>query len=76
MAEKKIKREMSIATVVENYPETINVFLAHGLHCIGCGVAEFENIEQGALAHGIDVEKLIEDLNKAVEKKEKPAGKK
>jgi len=26
--------------------------------------ARFENIEQGALAHGIDVDKLIEDLNK------------
>jgi len=30
--------------------------------------ARFENIEQGALAHGLDVDKLIEDLNKAIKK--------
>jgi Domain of unknown function (DUF1858). len=27
--------------------------------------ARFENIEQGALAHGIDIDKLIDELNKA-----------
>ena len=32
--------------------------------------ARFENIEQGARAHGIDVPALIADLNKAVEGKE------
>jgi hypothetical protein len=26
--------------------------------------ARFENIEQGALAHGIDVDSLMKDLNK------------
>ncbi len=29
----------------------------------------YENIEQGALAHGFDVDKLIEDLNKAISEK-------
>jgi hypothetical protein len=28
--------------------------------------ARFENIEQGALAHGLDVDKLMEDLNNVV----------
>jgi hypothetical protein len=28
--------------------------------------ARFENLEQGALAHGLDVEALLEDLNKVV----------
>ena len=58
-----ITKDMTIQEVVENNPETIRVFLEHGLHCIGCAVARFENIEQGALAHGIDVDALINDLN-------------
>ena len=69
--EEKITKDMSIEAVVNKYPQTVQVFLKHGLHCIGCAVAAFENIEQGAKAHGIDVKKLIEDLNKAVEKKKK-----
>lgn len=61
-----ITKDMTIQEVVEKNPETIRVFLEHGLHCIGCSVARFENIEQGALAHGIDVDALIKDLNSSV----------
>jgi hybrid cluster-associated redox disulfide protein len=34
--------------------------------CFGCAIARFENVEQGAMAHGINVETLIQDLNAAV----------
>jgi hybrid cluster-associated redox disulfide protein len=57
---------MPIGDVVQNHPETIEVFLKHGLMCFGCAIARFENVEQGAMAHGIDVDTLIKDLNKAV----------
>ncbi len=58
-----ITKDMTIQEVVQNHPEAVRVFLEHGLHCIGCSVARFENIEQGALAHGIDLDKLLRDLN-------------
>lgn len=61
-----ITKDMTIQEVVENNPETIRVFLEHGLHCVGCSVARFENIEQGAMAHGIDVGNLMKDLNDKV----------
>nr|MBC7245413.1 DUF1858 domain-containing protein [Chloroflexota bacterium] len=61
-----ITKDMSIGEAVEKYPETIVVFLQHGLGCLGCAVARFENIEQGAKAHGIDVDALIRDLNDAI----------
>jgi hybrid cluster-associated redox disulfide protein len=62
----QITREMPIGEVVQNYPQTIEVFLKHGLMCFGCAIARFENIEQGAMAHGINVDTLIKDLNAAV----------
>jgi hybrid cluster-associated redox disulfide protein len=61
-----ITKDMSIGEVVQKHPETIAVFLQHGLGCVGCAAAHFENIEQGAKAHGIDVEALIGGLNAAV----------
>jgi hybrid cluster-associated redox disulfide protein len=61
-----ITKEMPIGDVVQNYPQTIEVFLKHGLMCFGCAIARFENVEQGAMAHGINVEALINDLNAAV----------
>jgi hybrid cluster-associated redox disulfide protein len=62
----QITREMPIGEVVQNYPQTVEVFLKHGLMCFGCAIARFENIEQGAMAHGINVDALIKDLNAAV----------
>jgi hybrid cluster-associated redox disulfide protein len=61
-----ITKDMPIGDVVQNYPQTIEVFLRHGLMCFGCAIARFENVEQGAMAHGINVETLIQDLNAAV----------
>jgi hybrid cluster-associated redox disulfide protein len=59
-----ITKEMSIMEVVEKYPQTAAVFQQHGMGCLGCAAAHFENIDQGAAAHGINIEALINDLNK------------
>lgn len=63
MAEMAITKEMPIGDVVKQYPKTMEVFMKHGLHCIGCAVAAFESIEEGATVHGIDIEALMADLN-------------
>lgn len=61
-----ITKDMGIMEIVEKYPATFEVFVAYGMHCLGCMASRFENLEQGALAHGIDVDKMVEDLNKAI----------
>ena len=67
-----ITKDMSIAEVVQSYPDTIPVFLYAGMGCFGCMAAHFENIEQGALAHGIDVDSLIDALNEIVNAPDEP----
>jgi hybrid cluster-associated redox disulfide protein len=64
---KAISKEMSISEIVMKWPETAGTFMKHGMHCLGCAAARFESVEQGAVAHGIDPEALIEDLNDAVD---------
>lgn len=61
-----ITKDMAIAEVIQKHPDLIPIFLQHGLGCLGCAMASFETIEQGALAHGMDVEALMKDLNDAV----------
>jgi hybrid cluster-associated redox disulfide protein len=61
-----ITKDMSIIEVVQQYPATVEVFRRYGMGCFGCAAARFENIEQGANAHGIDVDALVADLNKAL----------
>ena len=64
MTEEKIQKDMTIEEAVRLYPETIPVFLKYGLHCIGCHVANWESIEQGAATHGITTfNDMLRDLN-------------
>ncbi len=62
-----ITKEMPIGEIVQKHPQTIRVFLSHGLMCVGCAAARFESLEQGAMAHGIDVDTLLKDLNASIE---------
>lgn len=66
-----ITKEMKIGDIVQQYPQTLKVFFKHGLMCVGCAAARFENLEQGAIAHGIDIDAMLKDLNSAVEQENK-----
>ena len=63
----KITKDMNIIEVVQKYPDTAMVFMYAGMGCFGCHVAQFESIEEGALAHGVDPDKLVEALNEIAE---------
>ena len=58
-----ITKNMTIGETVEKYPASVDVFNRYGMGCIGCPATQFENIEQGATIHGIDVDKLVAELN-------------
>jgi len=64
----KITKDMKLGQVIGKHPETIEVFMKNGLHCVGCHVASYESVEDGALSHGIDVKKLIDELNNVISK--------
>ncbi len=62
----KITKDMGLIEIVQQYPQTIEVFQKYGLGCLGCAAARFENLEAGAKVHGIDVDKMVEDLNSVI----------
>ena len=64
----QVNKNMSIAEVVMKWPESAGAFMENGLHCYGCAAARYETIEQGALAHGVDPDKLIEAINASIKK--------
>lgn len=65
-----ICKDNIISEVIENYPDTLEVFFEYWLWCAWCSIASFETIEEGAIAHGFnddEVTQLIEDLNEALQ---------
>ena len=68
----KITKDMKIADIVEKCPDSAQVMMEHGLHCIGCHVSAVETLEQGAKGHGMsdeDIDSMVEKIN-AIKKTE------
>jgi hybrid cluster-associated redox disulfide protein len=68
MAEEKkvqVTKEMKIAEVLKLKAQAAGVLFAHGMPCLGCTIALNESVEDAAMAHGIDLDELIAELNEA-----------
>jgi hybrid cluster-associated redox disulfide protein len=61
---KAISKKMSFAEIMEKHPEAIEALMEKGMHCCGCPMAMQETLEQGAAAHGLDADEIVEELNK------------
>ena len=60
----KINKKMNFSELIQKYPESAEVLMNEGLHCIGCMMASFETLEQGCQAHGLDPDKIIAKIQK------------
>lgn len=72
-----ITKETTIGEVMQMHPDSADIMLNYGLHCIGCHVNPYESIEDGAKSHGMDdstIQKIISDINKSIESKEAVSG--
>jgi len=68
-----ITRNMTIGDMVQKYPSAVEVLLEEGVHCVGCGAAYFETIEQGLAGHGKteeEINNVIKKLNESIPKEE------
>ncbi len=58
-----ITKDMTFHEVMRKSPEVVKVLGSFNLGCVGCMGAQHESLEQGAMAHGLDVEELLTALN-------------
>lgn len=60
----KIEKTMKINEILEIAPEKADLLLEAGMHCLGCMAAAEETLEEACMVHGIDVDELVDVLNK------------
>ena len=57
-----IHKDMPIAEGLASFPEKARllseILIDFGIHCVGCGAATFETLEEGVLGHGFSEEEL------------------
>jgi hybrid cluster-associated redox disulfide protein len=63
----EITKNSIIGDVLDQHPETAQLFLSIGMHCLGCPASRGETIEEACYVHGADADKLVESLNAALQ---------
>ena len=63
---KEINKDMTVAEVLEINPKLKDVLMGFGMHCFSCPCALAETLEEAAEVHEIDIELLLERLNRAM----------
>lgn len=61
-----ITEEMKVCEILDLDDKFEKIFERHGLLCVGCPGAIQETLAEAAEGHGIDISKLLKDLNREV----------
>ena len=57
-------KDTRIGEILEQAPEKADILLEIGMHCLGCPASQMETLEEACEVHGIDVNEVLEKLNK------------
>ena len=57
-----ITKDTIIGDILDIAPETAPLFMAIGMHCLGCPASRGETVEEACMVHGIEVEELNKQI--------------
>ncbi|MBP3311271.1 MAG: DUF1858 domain-containing protein [Butyricicoccus sp.] len=58
-----ITKKSTIGEILATDMETAKFLLAMGMHCLGCPSSQGETLEEACMVHGVDVDKMVADMN-------------
>ena len=70
----KIEKNTIIGSVLDVAPQAAPLFLAIGMHCLGCPSSRNETVEEACMVHGIDCDAFLTQLNHFIEALEASQG--
>lgn len=59
----QVTKDMLIGEILMVDRGIAPILMQSGMHCVGCPSSAGETLEEASLVHGMDVNKLIEDIN-------------
>lgn len=64
-----VNQDMTIMDILRVCPETANVFMRFGMHCIFCEAASGETLGEAQMVHGIggeEAENMVREINECI----------
>ena len=62
-----ITKDTVIGDILKIAPQAAPLFMGIGMHCVGCPSAAGETLEEASMVHGMDINKLLSDINAYLE---------
>ena len=59
-----ITKDLTIGEVLRIKEDAPQILMSFGMGCVGCPSSQAETIEDAAKVHGLNLEELLEALNK------------
>lgn len=63
----KTEKNTIIGSILDTAPQSAPLFMAIGMHCLGCPSSRGETVEEACMVHGIDCDAFLTQLNKFLE---------
>ena len=58
-----VTKDTVIGDVLDYDSSLAEIFFGVGMHCVGCPSAAGETLEEASMVHGMDIDKLLSDIN-------------
>ena len=58
-----VNEKTLIGEIVNNYPDTAEVLMGFGMHCLGCPASQAESLKDACAVHGIESEPVVKAVN-------------
>ena len=62
----EVTKNTVIGDILDHDETTSEYFLAMGMHCLFCPASRGETLEEACMVHGVDADKLADQLNKHI----------
>ena len=59
----QVTKDMTIGELLMMDRSAGAILMQNGMHCVGCPSAAGETLEEASMVHGMDIDKLIADIN-------------
>ena len=59
----QVTKDMTIGELLMMDRSAGAILMQNGMHCVGCPSAVGETLEEASMVHGMDIDKLLSDIN-------------
>lgn len=70
MQTEQLNGDWIIHRLLERWPATVSVFIAHRMACVGCSMARFNTLRDATRIYDLPLEAFLQELEQAIRAQE------